>query len=204
MMRRRTRLRAAALLTVLATAGLTGCGSSGKSGEATTVSGSCALDQKYADVSPLTSGDLRQLLGKGSYRVEGNLRGGTQGAVPDAGACSYARSSKPDELLVQVGVNRKTDLFGSVTEARALQKKSGSTAIPHVDGFIVADPGSGPGSGDHGPLAVVFDGSRTITVQVVSGASSSGSALTTSLGDVATRVATYLRAPLSAAGSGVR
>ncbi|HEX2895517.1 MAG TPA: hypothetical protein VHO29_16060 [Marmoricola sp.] len=158
-------VRIGALATVAGLAVLTGCGGGS---DATTVTGSCAMDAKtYAKVSPLSAADLEALLGKGSYRVEGNVRPGSDG-VPDAGECSYARADKPDELLLQVGVNRQTDLFSSYDESRTLQSSGKATPIEGADGYVVPDPGSGPGSGNHGPLAVVFgDGHRMVTLHLV-------------------------------------
>jgi len=175
-----------------------GCG--GSTDPSSSVSGSCAQDKgKYAAVSPLSATDLEALLGRGHYRVEGNVRPGG-GGVPDAGQCSYTRTDHPDRLLLEVGVNRQTDLFRSYDESRALQKSADATPINGVDGFTVPDPGSGPGSGDHGPLAVVFgSGQQMVTVHVVDGSTPvTGTKLRDRLATAARRAATYLGRPLRA------
>lgn len=190
--RRRPLAVATALLGIGAVAG---CGGGT---DPTTVSGSCAQDKtRYAAVSPLSAADLEALLGRGRYRVEGNVRPGA-GGVPDAGQCSYARADHPDQLLLQVGVNRQTDLFASYDESRALQKSPDATPIEGVDGYTVPDPGSGPGSGDHGPLAVVFgSGQQTVTVHVVDGTTPvKGTQLRDRLASTAKRAATYLGKPM--------
>jgi hypothetical protein len=155
--------------------------------------------KSYARVSPVSAADLEALLGKGSYRVEGNVRPGA-GGVPAAGECSYARLDKPHDLLLQVGVNRQTDLFGSYEESRTLQKSPKATPIEGVDGYTIPDPGTGPGSGDHGPLAVVFGPDHwTLTVHLV-GAKQSTSDATRErrLATAAKSVASYLSRPMRA------
>lgn len=194
--RSRPRTGVVALVAAASVAALTGCG--GNQAETTTVTGSCAMDaQRYATVSPLSTADLQSLLGKGSYRVEGNVRPGSDG-VPDAGECSYARTDKPDELLLQIGVNRQTDLFRSYEESRALQTSAKAKPIEGADGFTIADPGAGPGSRDHGPLAVVFgSGHWSVTVHLVHAKPPvSGDALLGRLGSAAKHAADQLKAPL--------
>lgn len=192
----RSRTAIATLVVAASVAALTGCGS--QKSDATTVTGSCAMDAKsYATVSPLSTADLEALLGKGSYRVEGNIRPGA-GGIADAGQCSYARVDKPDDLLLRVGVNRQTDLFRSYDESRALQKTEKATPIKGADGFTVADPGSGPGSGDQGPLAVVFGADHwTLTLHVVHAKPPvSGDALRGRLASAAKRAAGQLSKPM--------
>jgi hypothetical protein len=166
MHRSRSALALGAVALIAATS-LTACSNQGES-DVTTVTGTCAMDTKqYDELSPLSTSRLEALLGEGDYRVEGNVRPGANG-VPDAGECSYARTDDRETLRLQVGVNRKTDLFRSYDEARALQKTAKAQPIDGVDGFIIADPGHRPGSGDHGPLAVVFGPDNwTVTVHVV-------------------------------------
>lgn len=120
----------------------------------TSVTGTCALDGKQYDaLSPLSADQLEAVLGEGDYQVEGTVRPGANG-VPEGGACLYSRGGDSSALL-ELGINRKTDLFRTYDEARALEKTEQAHAIDGLDGYVVADPGSG-GDDSHGPLAVVF------------------------------------------------
>lgn len=154
----RRKTAALALGTVLAaTAGLTGCSQDHGGSNVTSVTGTCALDQKQYDaLSPLSADQLEALLGEGTYKVEGSVRPGAAG-VPDAGSCVYSREGDTGGL-VEIGVNRKTDLFRSYDETRAAANGPQARPIDGVDGYIVPDPGDG----DHGPLAVVFGPDRQV------------------------------------------
>ena len=153
----RHRTAPVALLAVLSAAGLMGCTHDHGGSNETSVTGTCALGQKqYAALSPLSVDQLESLLGKGTYRAEGNLRPGAAG-VPDAGSCTYSREGKTGGL-VEIGVNRKTDSFRSYDETRAGAADPRARPIDGVDGYIIPDPGDG----DHGPLAVVFGAGRQV------------------------------------------
>lgn len=154
-MTQRPRRSALVLAAVLgATVGLAACGKDQGGSDVTSVNGTCALDgDKYAALSPLSADQLEAMLGEGDYKVEGTVRPGANG-VPEAGECSYTRSGDGD-AVIELGVNRKTDLFRTYDEARALANTAQAQAIDGSDGFIVADPGTGSDA-SHGPLAVVF------------------------------------------------
>lgn len=152
----RRRHAAAALAAALCAVALTACSNDDQGGTdvTTSVTGSCALDGKqYTALSPLSADQLEALLGEGDYQVEGSVRPGVDG-IPEGGACLY--SSRGDSgALLELGVNRRTDLFRTYDEARALEKTADAHAIDGLDGFLIADPGTG-GADSHGPLAVVF------------------------------------------------
>ena len=154
----RRRTAAAALGAVLsATVALAGCTHDERGSRVTRVTGTCAPDhEQYDALSPLPPDQLESLLGAGTYEVEGSLRPGATG-VPDAGSCTYSREGDTGGL-VEIGVNRKTDLFGSYDETRAAANGPQARPIDGVDGYIVPDPGDG----DHGPLAVVFGPDRQV------------------------------------------
>jgi predicted small secreted protein len=151
----RSRRAAVTLGLVLCATTLTACNDDDHGGsDVTSVTGSCALDAtQYDDLSPLSSDQLEAMLGEGDYRLEGSVRPGANG-VPEGGSCIYSRRDDSGALL-ELGVNRKTDLFRTYDEARALEKTDQAHAIDGLDGFIVADPGTGS-DGSRGPLAVVF------------------------------------------------
>jgi len=162
-MTNRPRRVALALVAVLcATTGLSACNDQ-EGSDVTSVTGTCAMDSKQYDaLSPLSAAQLEALLGEGDYRVTGTVRPGA-GDVPEGGECSYSRGDDRDVLL-ELGINRKTDLFRTYDEARALEKTDQARAIDGLDGYIVADPGSS----DHGPLAVVFGPDhQVVTLHVV-------------------------------------
>ncbi|HET6166181.1 MAG TPA: hypothetical protein VFE07_05090 [Marmoricola sp.] len=154
-MTRGSRGAAAILGVTLCTLTLTACNDKDDGGpDVTSVTGTCALDgTQYDDLSPLSSDQLEAMLGEGDYRVEGSVRPGANG-IPEGGACIYSRRDDSSALL-ELGVNRRTDLFRTYDEARALEKTEQARAIDGLDGFIVADPGTG-GDDSRGPLAVVF------------------------------------------------
>jgi hypothetical protein len=136
-----------------ATGAFTACNDDQGETDVTSVTGSCALDAKQYDaLTPLSADQLEAMLGDGDYQVEGSVRPGANG-VPEGGACLYSRGGGSGALL-ELGVNRKTDLFRTYDEARALEKTEQARTIDGLDGYIVANPGSG--DDNRGPLAVVF------------------------------------------------
>ena len=137
----------------------------------TTVTGNCALHDERYHFLPVSEASIGSVLGPGHFTARGDVFSDDTAAetrgVPLSGECDYLDDDGVRRIAF--GLDNRTLPYSSWDNARRVQRDDDRAApIPGADGYlIVEDVTDLDGSVAQQAIAVLFDGDRLVSVDIL-------------------------------------